>query len=386
MEASIVESFQIQGKSSGILAGKCFFAKDLFDVKGHITGAGNPDWKAAHTIAAGHAWAVEALLNAGANLIGKTLTDELACSLDGINIHYGTPKNPNLPGHIPGGSSSGSASAVAAGLCDFALGTDTAGSVRVPAAYCGILGFRPSHGRVPQDGVLPLGPSFDTVGWFSKEPALLRNAGKVLLAKPPYQESSFKLPGRIIIPEECLAILDSSLKAYFENRARSVVASLADPVIKNLSLNLEAIYHVFSTGRAFEAWRHLGGWLTGNDPLMAPDIKERLLSCSSVSESQYKDAMDQMERFKEKLDFILEESLLCLPTVWAWPPLINAPAAEMAANRSRNVLLTSISSVSGVPQIAIPIKHESGCFFSLSLIAARNKDELLLDCLDSLVF
>ena len=108
------------------------------------------------TPAVAHATAVELLVDAGATVIGKTITDELAYSLSGTNVHFGTPVNPAAPGRIPGGSSAGSASAVAAGLCDLALGTDTGGSIRVPASYCGILGWRPTHGAVSTRGVVHL--------------------------------------------------------------------------------------------------------------------------------------------------------------------------------------------------------------------------------------
>ncbi|MBZ0184970.1 MAG: hypothetical protein K8F91_01870, partial [Candidatus Obscuribacterales bacterium] len=177
----IVEVLQVPGNPEGPLAGTTFVVKDLFDVKGTTTGVGNPHWRLTHLPAAEHAPVVTTLLNAGANLSGKALTDEFACSLDGINEHFPIPLNPLYPERIPGGSSSGSASCVASGIVDFALGTDTVGSTRVPAAYCGIYGFRPSHGSVPLDGVQPLGPSFDTVGWFSQTAELLERVGSLLL-------------------------------------------------------------------------------------------------------------------------------------------------------------------------------------------------------------
>jgi Asp-tRNAAsn/Glu-tRNAGln amidotransferase A subunit and related amidases len=164
-------------------AGLRFAAKDIYDVAGHVTGCGNPDWLATHPPATAHAAAVERLLAAGADLIGKTITDELAYSLNGQNFHYGTPVNSNAPGRIPCGSSSGSAAAVAGAAADFALGSDTGGSVRVPAAVCGIYGIRPSHGRVAIDGVMPLAASFDTVGWFARDARVLARVGGPLLGE-----------------------------------------------------------------------------------------------------------------------------------------------------------------------------------------------------------
>ena len=159
---------RVSGAPSGPLAGLTFAAKDNLDVLGFASGCGNPRWLETHPDPApAHAPAVAALLNAGASLVGKTQMDELAWALTGENAHYGTPKNPAAPSRVPGGSSSGSAVAVAAGFCDVALGTDTAGSVRVPAGYCGIFGFRPTHGAVSLAGCVPLAPSFDVVGVFA---------------------------------------------------------------------------------------------------------------------------------------------------------------------------------------------------------------------------
>src|ERR671919_1087962 len=175
---------QIEGAAQGPLAGVPFAVKDIFDVAGVITGRGNPDWLASHAPASAHAPAVAALLDAGAKLVGKTVTEELAFSVIGSNPYYGTPKNVAAPGRVPGGSSSGSAAAVGGGLVPLALGSDTGGSVRVPASYHGILGMRPSHGRISLDAVMPLAPSFDTVGWFARDPALFVAAGRVLLDDP----------------------------------------------------------------------------------------------------------------------------------------------------------------------------------------------------------
>ena len=172
---------EIAGRTAGPLAGVSFAVKDIFDVAGTVTGCGNPDWLAGHGAAERHAPAVQMLLDAGGRLVGKTVTEELAFSAVGINPHYGTPRNSAAPGRVPGGSSSGSAAAVGGGLVALALGSDTGGSVRVPASYNGIYGMRPSHGRISLAGVMPLAPSFDTVGWFARDPQLLATAGRVLL-------------------------------------------------------------------------------------------------------------------------------------------------------------------------------------------------------------
>ena len=151
------------------MQGLTFAAKDdLFDIAGYVTGCGNPDWARTHDPATKTASAIERQVSAGASLAGKTHTNELAYSLNGENHSYGTPINTLAPDRVPGGSSGGSASAVAAGLPDFALGTDTGGSVRVSASYCGLYGIRPDARSIAIDGCMPLAPDFDTVGWFAR--------------------------------------------------------------------------------------------------------------------------------------------------------------------------------------------------------------------------
>ncbi len=178
---AFLEQFALAPTGNGTLDGLTFAVKDIIDVAGRRTGCGNPRWLETHPPAAVHAVCVEQLLAAGARCVGKTVTDELAFSLLGENPHDGTPLNPSAPERVPGGSSSGSASAVACGLVDFALGSDTGGSVRVPASNCGIFGLRPSHGRISVAGVMPFAPTFDTIGLFARRPALLARSASMLL-------------------------------------------------------------------------------------------------------------------------------------------------------------------------------------------------------------
>src|SRR5438270_2833510 len=180
---AFVTTFDLPPTGSGSLDGLCFAVKDVIDVAGCKTGCGNPTWRDSHPTAVAHAVCVEQLLRAGASCVGKAICDELAFSLMGENYHYGTPLNPRAPDRVPGGSSSGSASAVAQGLVDFALGTDTGGSVRVPAANVGIWGLRPTHGRVSVAGVIPFSPTFDTVGVLAGDIDVLGRAAAVLLGQ-----------------------------------------------------------------------------------------------------------------------------------------------------------------------------------------------------------
>ena len=160
----------IAGAAKGPLAGLTVAVKDMYDIAGWRTGGGSPVWLDKHAPAKRHAAPVRKFLAAGATVIGKTVCDEFFFSLTGANAHYGTPLNPRAPGRLPGGSSAGSAAATAAGACDFALGSDTGGSVRVPASFCGIYGIRVTLGRVDMTGAMDMAPSFDAAGWFAHGP------------------------------------------------------------------------------------------------------------------------------------------------------------------------------------------------------------------------
>ena len=216
----------MSGAPTGPLQGLSFAANDVFDIAGDRTGNGNPVWLETHPPASHTASAVERLLAAGARMVGKTHTDELAYSLNGENVHYGTPINPRAPGRIPGGSSSGSAAAVAGGLVDFALGTDCGGSVRLPASYCGIYGVRTSHGLIPIDGVADLAASFDTVGWFARDPAMMRRVGDVMLPAAP----AF-VPKRLLIATDAFAFAGDDIAARAANSpARTTRIDMATPL------------------------------------------------------------------------------------------------------------------------------------------------------------
>src|SRR3954451_2823866 len=193
----------VKGSWTGPLAGLTFAAKDAFHVKGARTGFGQPDWHRTHDPATETAAAVQQALDGGADMVAKSHCDELCYSLTGENVHFGTPVNVNAPGRGPGGSSNGSAAAVAGSLVDFALGTDCGGSVRIPASYCGIIGIRPTYGRVSAHGVLPFGPSFDVVGWFARDPDVFVEVGKVLL-----EEDRAASPRRLIIAVDAWSLLE----------------------------------------------------------------------------------------------------------------------------------------------------------------------------------
>ncbi|MCG8567148.1 MAG: hypothetical protein MI747_18895, partial [Desulfobacterales bacterium] len=269
---AFIKEIQIPPHRSGPLTGLSFGAKDNMDMAGEITGYGSPSWATTHGKAPAHAICIEQLLNAGAQCLGKTQTDELAYSLLGVNAFHGTPVNPRAPEHIPGGSSSGSASAVAAGGVDFALGTDTGGSVRVPASNCGIWGLRPTHGRISPAGVLDLAPSYDTVGILSPSGAILEQVAAVLLAEEPRpHKNEFKL----CMVEDFFQLAEAGI----QKRLEPIVDHLAT-CCQTTSRGLARIFqpHVdwqwlfqqLGILLSLEIWNSLGSWVEGTSPELSP--------------------------------------------------------------------------------------------------------------------
>src|SRR5438874_12092609 len=234
---AFVTTFDLPPTGSGSLDGLCFAVKDVIDVAGCKTGCGNPTWRDSHPTAVAHAVCVEQLLRAGASCVGKAICDELAFSLLGENYFDGTPLNPRAPDRVPGGSSSGSASAVACDLVEFALGTDTAGSTRVPASNCGIWGFRPSHDFVSVAGVTPLAPSFDTVSVLAQSADVLEKVGLVLLPGTP---ASPNKPTTIHLIREAFALADSDVQQALSKPLRRLREVFGGAVRESSLLELVA--------------------------------------------------------------------------------------------------------------------------------------------------
>lgn len=367
----------LDGAPEGPLAGLGFAAKDLYDIAGHRTGCGNPDWLASHPPAGTTAPTVTALLAAGARLVGKTVTDELAFSLNGENHFYGTPRNPNAPGRIPGGSSSGSASAVAGGLVDFALGTDTGGSVRAPASYCGIWGIRTTHGAITLDGIMPLAPSFDTVGWFARDPDLMARVGDILL--PPGSEA---VPTRVLLVEDAFEEADGQtrdlLLAAAERTASALEAELK-PV--RLSENGLAEWHPrFSTLQWREIWETHRDWIRSVRPAFGPSIAERFDGAAAVTD----EAVAEAKPFREDVAAMLAALLppgtaLVQPTVPGVAPEIGLPPDRVVESRNRALRLLCVAGLGRLPQLSMPVvKSAEGLPLGLSLIGGRGTDRGLL--------
>jgi len=377
--------FELEGASAGLLTGCSFAVKDLFDIEGHVTGAGNPQWLATHGPASQTAPPVATLLAAGARMIGKTITDELAYSLNGDNIHYGTPRNSKAPDRVPGGSSSGSAAAVAAGLCDFALGTDTGGSVRIPGSFCGLFGIRTSHGAISTAGLVPLMPSFDTVGWFARDPKMFKKVGDVLLPELP----QIPLPSRLSIANEGLEALDLEARPRFR-KAIDAISGYFDEV-RTISIagpeGLAPWRDVFRIASAHETWSVNGAWVSAHGNSLSAPIAQRFAFAKSVTNEDAAEARRRRDELGRRIHmFIDTDAVLCIPTAPGPAPKLEARGQAIEEFRQRTQRLTSIAGLPGLPEITLPgLAEIDGLPLGLSLIGAPGADRTLLALANKLV-
>jgi len=367
---------EARGAATGTLAGLTFAAKDLYDVAGQKTGFGCPDWLRTHEPATRTAPAVQMLLDAGAHLVGKTHTEEMAWSLTGENAHYGTPVNVNAPGRVPGGSSSGSAAAVAAGQVDFALGSDTGGSVRLPASYCGILGLRPTHGRISLEGACPLAPSFDTCGWFARDAGVFERVGRVLLrdAAPAHA------PGRLLVAQDAFVFAEAAALAALKPALERVAALIGAPekvTVGDESLTQWMDYFRFPQGA--EAWAAHCEWITRVKPQFGPAIKGRFEWASSVDPKDVTRAGTRREEITRRMERLLQDNaVLALPSAPDIALPRNSPPAVVDNLRARALPMLCIAGLARLPQVSLPLATLNGCPLGLSLIAARGNDTMLL--------
>lgn len=372
-----IDSVSLAPTGSGLLDGLRLGVKDVFDVAGHVTGFGSPDWQRSHPAAQQTAPVIDALLNAGAHMVGLTVTDELTYSLNGENWHYGTPPNPRAAGRIPGGSSSGSASAVAADQVDVALGTDCGGSVRLPASFCGIYGIRTSHARVTSEGLLPLAYGFDTVGWFASSADHLRRVGAVLLG----DDVAPVAPQRLVIATDLLAQLGSAEQASLQpsiDRFKQQFSAVTELSIGNA--DPDELMRAFRILQGAQIWAEHGDWVRREKPQLGPGIAQRFENASKISAAEVAQAQLVRDAFCRHLDSILTPgTVLCLPSAPGIAPLLNTPAAEMGDFRSKAMRFLCFAGMSGTPQISIPVTDLNGCPLGLSLMMARGADQTLLD-------
>ncbi len=368
------QDVHIDGRPGGPLSGLTFAAKDVFDIKGFRTGAGNPDWLRTHPPAKTTASAVQRLLDAGATLVGKTQTDELTFSLNGENHHYGTPVNPNAPGRIAGGSSSGSASAVAGGLVDFALGTDTGGSVRLPASNCGIYGFRPTHGLIANDGVVPLSPDFDTVGWFARDGGLLQRVGNILLG------NEVCIFSRFLLASDAMGMVASDMRPAAEQAVARLQRSLGDLEPVNLFQGKEKVWmEAFRTLQGNEIWQTHGKWIRDTRPVFGPQIQARFDWAASIDPGLVPAANKVRSEATQVLDELLgKDHIICLPTSPSIALPRNLADHQLGKFRMDALSLLCVAGLAGLPQVSLPLGCYQSCPLGISLVGPRNSDSGLL--------
>ncbi|WP_338661572.1 amidase [Pararoseomonas sp. SCSIO 73927] len=359
----------------GPLSGLTFAAKDLYDVAGSPTTYGNPDWARTHPVPPSTAPAVLALVEAGARFLGKTKTVELAYGLTGENVWYGTPVNPAAPDRFPGGSSCGSAAVVAAGEADIALGSDTGGSVRIPASYCGIYGIRPSWGSVPLTGARGLAPSFDTAGWFAARASVLRRAGEVLLPRGGEGQLG-----------PCLRVQEAWMNAH--PSVASALSPALDAVdaamdgclqISLIPETLAVLYERFRSAQAEEAWATLGDWVASTGPAFGPGVGERFTMARDMEPGQGAAGRTFRQGFRQRLLGLLGGgAVLVYPTSPMPAPKLGASPEEQLWTREVTIGVTAIAGLAGLPEVSIPAARVDGAPVGLSLVAAPGRDRALL--------
>jgi len=383
---AFVQTFTVEPKGSGILDGLRFAIKDLIDQEGLKTSCGNPRWRDTHPVAPANAVCLDQLLLAGATCVGKTVLDELAFGLSGENLFYGTSLNPRAPDRIPGGSSSGSASAVACGIVDFALGTDTGGSVRVPASNCGIFGMRPSHGVISVAGVNPLAPGFDTVGVFAATSEVLSKAISVLIGDDIRSEVEI---GTVHLLREAFALCDLDVNEALKPpvgvireafRGKTVDTSLTS-ITEGSQTDLKDWFDTYCQIQWAEIWSCLGSWVAETKPDFGPTTQKNFEHVRNLDRRTIVGAVHRRESYYRRLKkFLGANDLICMPTTPVLAPLKGSLGIDRTVvdYYPRTLSFTSIAGVGRLPQITLPLGSSNGIPIGLSLLAAEGNDAFLL--------
>lgn len=379
------DSVHIDGAQGGPLSGLTFAVKDIYDIEGRIACCGNPDWLKTHKPATKTAPAVDRLLSAGATLVGMTVTEELVMGLTGENPFYGAPVNIAAPGRVSGGSSSGSAAAVAAGLVDFALGSDTGGSVRVPASFCGIYGLRPTFDRVPIEGVMPFAPSLDTVGWFARDAALMRRVGEIML-DPPSAGGSSQF-GKLLVASDAFAVVDADIGAALAPAIDRVSGLLgpAESIAMAGGTDLEEWSKLIAVYREYEGWATHRDWLAGSKPKLSENGTIRMEKGSKIGADKVAEADLKRDQVRARMAEILADgAVLAVPAAPGVAPLRGGDQDAIWQVVGRNGHINSAAALAGLPQISVPLAKADGLPIALGLIAAQGGDEMLLKIAEQL--
>ncbi|XP_047149382.1 translocon at the outer membrane of chloroplasts 64 isoform X2 [Vigna umbellata] len=378
-----------------------FALSDLFDIEGRVSTFGHPEWARSHEPASSTSPAVSALVEGGATCVATTVVDDFALG------HYGTPTNPAAPARVPGGSSSGAAVAVAANFVDFALGIDTTGGVRVPAGFCGILGFRPSHGAVSHLGIIPISTSLDTVGWFAKDPSILRRVGHILLQAPFVVQRS---PRQIIIADDCFQHINVPLDRSSQVVVKATEKLFGRQVLKHINLgdyissrvpslkgcsgqktngevkasSLKLLANIMQSLQRHEFKHTHDEWMNTVKPDLSPSVSVQLHEKFEVSGVEIENSKSIRSEMRSAINLLLkDEGILVIPTVADPPPKLGGKEILSDDYQSRASSLLSIASISGCCQVSIPLGFYDKYPISVSLIARHGGDRFLLDTLQT---
>ncbi|MEW9804439.1 amidase [Mesorhizobium marinum] len=367
----------VEGQTDGPLAGLTLGVKDIFDVKGYVSGWGNPDKFEEGLVATATAPAVQALLDAGARFIGKTQTEELAFSMIGQNVHFPHPVNPAAPDRVTGGSSSGSAAAVAGGLVDIGTGSDTGGSVRAPASFCGLIGLRTTHGLISLEGTMALAPSFDTFGWFARDARMYEQVGAVMLG----EEKAGPARRRLISLPALDELVAGPAEATAYGRMRRVVENTLGPVhaAKAPPFGIDELYWATRKLQAHEAWTARGEWLEMKGRRVGQAIYDRFAFGRTVTADEVHQETRRRDAFRDAFgDLLGDDGVLVLPTVPCAAPRADSTPEQFGAFRERAIRLLCWSGLSGFPQISLPLGSVDGAPFGLSLLGPAGSDMALI--------
>lgn len=368
----------LAGSADGPLAGLTFMVKDLFAIAGRKVSNGNPTYYAQSLPASKTAPVIVRLIEAGAACTGITICDEFFYSVLGSNAHYGQPINARAPKHVTGGSSCGSAAAVAAAMCDFALGSDTGGSIRVPASFTGLYGLRPSFGRIATEGATPMAPSFDTIGFFAREADLFHKIGHVLLEG---ERVDAKVT-RLILAQDLFGHAEASADQALWGTLAKIGPALPAPEHRDIAGEaIDDWRNAFRLIQGFEIQSTLLPFIQSHDVKLGPGIKERFAAAAEITSAEAEAARRLSSEIAERLDALVRPgTLIVLPTTPTLPPERDIPdGASFAEFRSETLGYTCLAGHSGLPQISIPAAEAVGCPIGLSFIGWKGGDEALLD-------
>ncbi|SEJ23838.1 AtzH-like domain-containing protein [Demequina mangrovi] len=364
----------VAGAGEGPLAGETVAVKDLFAIAGQRIGVGVKAYLAEAPVEDENAPAVQALLDAGADVLGIAQTDQFAYSVAGLNPDYGTPPNAVVPGAIPGGSSSGPASAVALGQASIGLGSDTAGSIRVPASYQGLWGLRPTHGAVSLERVAPLAPRYDTAGWLTRDGETMRRVAAVGLAG---RDAVAPAPGFLAAPAAMMSCARGVRDAF-----DAALATLAGAGVRPLPVDVPALDDMllaFRLTQSAEAWRADGPWVEAHPGALAPDVQERFDFARDVTPEQEADALADAGLLAARLDLELGDRILLVPSTASAAPRLDADEAELESRRRATLSITAIAGLTGRPALSVPVLDTPDGPVGLCLVGPRGSELALVD-------